>query len=321
MLQMYHQTKLALGSDTTFVLVSDRSESKVMEVFRELWSATYRFERQFSRFIPNSELSNSNRLAGSVIPITPEFYRLLHAAQKLAYVTDGLYNPFILPALQRAGYTNSFVPAYAEDTHDDVSNRRVVPIERMQLTLKSLTIPYGTALDIGGCGKGYLADQLAEMNIPDWVHGYWLSFGGDLIGSGYDADDKPWHVEIPSAASQDEYPWYVETTGKQFAVATSGIGVRTGVKNGKSWHHIIDPHTLQPSETDVRMATVVHPSATKADVFASCAILLGSKAAPGFLEKHSVSAACLQGESEADCVVTGRGVYRQNLATQRTVHA
>ena len=188
MLKQYFQTKLALGSDVTLVVVGSEPEAVADELFTSLWHTIYRFERQFSRFIPMSELSAFNRSAGVKTPVTAEFRAILLVAKKLGEQTNGLYNPFILPALQRAGYTKSFVSEYANDSQDDYSKLTVVSLDCLQIGDDWASIPYGTAIDLGGCGKGYLADLLADNEIPEWVKGYWFSIGGDVVGEG-ESDD------------------------------------------------------------------------------------------------------------------------------------
>jgi FAD:protein FMN transferase len=306
MLKQYFQTKLALGSDVTLFIVGDQTEAVVAELFTSLWQTIYRFERQFSRFIPMSELSTFNRAAGVKIVITPEFRAILLVAKNLGVQTDGLYNPFILPALQRAGYTRSFVEAYAADRQDDFSKRAVVPVDHLQIGDNWAVIPYGTAIDLGGCGKGYLADQLADNDVPAWVAGYWFSIGGDVVGAGVDILGQPWNIAIQGAHETAASNWQVQTTGARFAAATSGTMIRQGTSGGRDWHHLIDPRTLQPAVSDTSMATVYTVSAVQADVLASCAIILGSHEAVTFLKKHSVVAACLQGTD-----ATGKAINKK----------
>ena len=94
-------------------------------MFADLWRVVFSFERSFSRFIPKSELTQLNRLAGLRFEITTEFENLLRTAKGLSQQTGGLYNPFILPALQQAGYRRSAVPGYENDAVDDYSRRRM----------------------------------------------------------------------------------------------------------------------------------------------------------------------------------------------------
>lgn len=131
-------------------------------------------------------------------------------------------------------------------------------------------------MDLGGCGKGYLADQLRDT-LPDTITGYWLSFGGDIAAGGRDQQEEPWQIGIQSAYGGTENIGMF-TVAASCGVATSGTTVQRGRNNGRAWHHIIDPRTLQPAKTDVLLATVCDRSALRADVLASCAVIPGGSA-------------------------------------------
>lgn len=289
MLDTYFHTETALGSKATLLLVVDHDDTEYAHgTLAKLWRRVFEFEKQFSRFLPNSELSQFNRTAGPRTSITPEFRDLLIAAKQISSTTEGLFNPFILPALQRAGYTKSMVKGYEHEPHDDYSNLQVATPDQLIIGDTWASIPYGSAIDMGGCGKGYLADKLSEMVKEDAsIKGYWFSLGGDIVGGGYDASGNAWKVELQeSDANEAEGEAYVQTSTKPFAVATSGTRIRGGKHKGKVWHHILDPRTSQPAETDIFMASVTGESAIHADVLASCAIILGSDDGPKFLKKQ-----------------------------------
>jgi thiamine biosynthesis lipoprotein len=302
MLKQFHQTKQAVGSDVTLVLVADSGELRIDKLFIELWSSIFKFERQFSRFLPSSELSIFNRLGGQKKAISPDFKKLLIAAKEMADFTDGLYNPFILPALQRAGYKKSFLPGHENDIQDDYSNRIVVSAIELEIGDDWAKIPFGTSIDLGGCGKGYLADQLAS-DLPNFVQGFWFSLGGDIIAGGQNDLSQPWTVHIANDVNLEEQKPFVFQPDdfEKFAVATSGTNIRQGVNDKKTkWHHIIDPRTLLPSTSDIQLASIYCKSALKADVLASSAIIVGSDEAIEFLKSHNVQASLLQTVSNED---------------------
>ncbi len=288
----YYQESIALGSKTGLSLVSKAPSTKIESLYHELWKAIFLFERRFSRFLPDSELSMFNNNAGLKQTISPEFRDILMATKKIANETGGIYNPFILPALQAAGYRHSRVPGHEQDAVDDHSKKSVASIDRLEVSDNWARIPYGTALDLGGCGKGYLADLL-RAKLPNIVTGYWLSFGGDIAVSGHDEHNQPWAITVESA---DDPLRNIATvsSAKINAVATSGTIVHRGKKANRSWHHIIDPRTRRPAKTDVLLSTVCDSSALRADVLASCAVILGSNRGLQFLKDHGVKAALLQ---------------------------
>ena len=289
------QTKLALGSNVTISLITDIKIDKVEKIFEDLWHQIFTFERNFSRFIPKSELTIFNRLQGIRTNISPEFKNLLISTKNMSIETDGLFNPFILPILQKAGYMKSAVPGFENDAKIDYTDRRIVGIDKFEIGDDWATIPYGTAIDIGGIGKGYLADQLRETLDGLSIHGYWMSLGGDVATKGKDVGGNNLSLNIQNAHNLSEKTdWIIECPIRYSATATSGIFRRKNQFSNKTWHHIINPLTLEPAVTDVRLATVCADTATRADVLASCAVILGSKKAPDFLKKHGVKSALLQ---------------------------
>lgn len=175
--------------------------------------------------------------------------------------------------------------------------KTVVGIDQLEIGDTWARIPYGSALDLGGCGKGYLADLL-RAKLPDSVTGYWLSLGGDIAIGGQNDNRQPWFVTIQAADDQNRDIGGITVTSPS-GVATSGTTVHKGKKNGKSWHHIIDPRTLQPAKTDVFLATVHDNSSLRADVLASCAIILGCNQGLEFLKNKGVKAAVLQCQAKS----------------------
>ncbi len=292
MLKQYHQTITALGGDVTLVVTSEHPFSE--QDFSNIWRKVYEFERRFSRFLPESELSQFNRKAGLDVPISPEFATLLQASLQLSQQTDGLYNPFVLPAVQRAGYLRSAVAEYSDDTVPDYRARSVTDVASLHLRGDIATIPYGTAIDIGGCGKGYLADMIAADLRALALPGFWLSLSGDMVTYGVDASNQPWQTSVQAANLRRDVEQAISAAGNLIGIATSGTLRRPGQKLKSGKHHIIDPRTAQSADTDILLVTVVAEKAVEADVLASCAVILGSRDAPAFLRKAGVLASVIQ---------------------------
>ncbi len=313
---------MALGSNVDINIVTSTPTKEMDALFSDLWIAIFNFEKRFSRFLPDSELSAFNRSAGIKQQISPEFRDLLLTAKSLSQKTGGLYNPFILPALQRAGYMHSAVPGYEGDAVDDFSNNQVVAHDQLEVGDTWARIPYGTALDMGGCGKGYLADELRPLlNVPG-ILGYWVSMGGDVMTYGHDAEGKTWKIDVQSAVDTSKASdWYIECPSSHFAIATSGTFRRPSQSAKKDWHHIIDPRTLQSAETDVRLATICMDSSVQADVVASCAVILGSKKAGAFLKQQNVDAYMLQAQRASKYFVQKNGaVFHQKARVVKVAH-
>lgn len=286
---MLQQAKHALGSDAVLTVVA-ASPGQAKTLLRVLWQHIDEFEARFSRFRIDSELSRFNTQAGSEVAVSSEFYNLLVTTRQMNLDTDGAYNPFILPALQQAGYIGSWPETKKADARLDFSSRHIHPISSLVVTKGRATIPADAALDFGGIGKGYLLDKLADIAHAKHVKGYWFSLGGDIICQGYNEAGEPWRIGIQAAEDPLTAVAYATNgDGGRMAVATSGVTKRRVSKGSGSWHHLIDPRTGLPTDSDILTATVVGPKAVRADVYASCAVLLGSSSAQKFLSQKLVS--------------------------------
>lgn len=274
-MKRYQEAKRALGSDVllTAVLADDVDPRAIFEV---LWQKIDRFEQRFSRFLATSELTSFNHSAGKRQQVSTEFLDLLAASKSLAEKTSGLYNPFILPALQQAGYKGSWPHPEIVEAAVNYERRNFATWTEIKLGENWAQIPQGTALDFGGIGKGYLLDELAACLHAQRVKHFWLSLGGDILCSGYDLDGAAWQIAVQSAVEVSRNITTVIGDGDLFAVATSGVTKRKGETIDGTWHHLIDPRTGKPASTDILTTTVVTDKAVEADVFAKCLVIVGN---------------------------------------------
>ena len=293
----YIDTKKALGGPATLGFASDAGSDAAERLMKQLWLEVYTFEKRFSRFLQTSELSIFNQRAGARVAISAEFEKLLRAARQQAQATQGLYDPFILPALQKAGYKGTADATYAGDATADYSKRTVADISQLEIEEGYGRIPYSSAIDLGGCGKGYLADQLGLILREAGVAGYWLELSGDIAMFGEDADGRPVTVAVQSAAG-DTLSEPITCPSSPSGVATSGTFRRSTQSETLTGHHIIDPRTGRPAETDVLLATVQADTAIDADVLASCAVIVGSERAADYLRHHGARAWIIQYQNE-----------------------
>jgi thiamine biosynthesis lipoprotein len=292
-MQNYQQQRHALGAEANLTLVCS-TEAEANAIFTKLWKTIDTFELTFSRFVVSSELSRVNQAPGEVARITEPFYSVLRQAIEIADASDGLYNPLILPALQKAGYRGSWPQPDMANPDLVYEDRAVATVRDIILTPDTIRLPLNSALDLGGSGKGIMLDSLAEMAAGS-VQGYWFSLGGDIINEGTDAYGKPWQVDVADARREGKIIEHVPAANaERTAVATSGVTKRRGVRDGVGWHHIIDPRTLLPARTDLLSVTVRNKSALSAEVWAKCAIILGSREAPSYLLARAVEYALLQ---------------------------
>lgn len=275
----------ALGSTVEFGV---RAEFSVAQSLAKLLQEKVeQFESRFSRFLLTSELTRLNQSNGQPFAASSALVAILVAARTMHNRTNGIVNPLVGSALIDAGYDESFEKLVAENPKAASHEPRPAPnFKSVALDERTgiVSLPPGRALDLGGIGKGYLADQLVPL-IQKTSPNFWLSLGGDMVGNGTGDDDEPWNVAVQN-------PWHLEQnlgtlrmTGS-WAIATSGITKRRGTRAGKPWHHLIDPRTGEPADTDVIGATVTAQTALEADAFAKTMVILGIQAGLSWLQQQ-----------------------------------
>jgi FAD:protein FMN transferase len=156
----------------------------------------------------------------------------------------------------------------------------------MDPLIRSVTLPTGVALDLGGIAKGYAADLVAEELIEGGAEGACVNVGGDLRVVGRPPGADAWCVvvdaEVPDATAP---PALVLAAG---AVATSSRARRTWARGDRQLHHLIDPRTGSPACTPWVAATVIAGRAVDAEPLAKAAVLARNEAfAAQMLSKHA----------------------------------
>jgi thiamine biosynthesis lipoprotein len=239
-------------------------------------------EACLSRFRPESELSRLNQNKRSDCAVSAELFGVLEAAHWVWHATGGLFNPAILPALERAGYDRSFEQIAAgmgsETFHhaqpQDGSHVAFPPAAPFDLdrNRRSIRRSAGTQLDLGGIGKGWTVDRAADG--LQRAGPFLLNAGGDLYAHGYQDDtERGWSIAIEDPRRPDRSVLRIRLANR--ALATSSVARRRWVQAGSVQHHIIDPRIGRPAQTDCLSVTVIATRAMIAEAHAKVALILG----------------------------------------------
>lgn len=231
----------------------------------------HRLEALLSRFLPDSELSRLN--ASGAIEAGPDLVRVVQLALDARERSGGRFDPTVHDALVAAGYDRSFelIPSEADGwpcmaiaMAMDVHGQRSMDIH---VQASKIELEPGVRLDLGGIGKGYAAERAAELLA---------TAGPCLVNAGGDVATRggSWPIGVETAAE----PLTLELAGGN-ALATSGRDRRRWRRNGRELHHLIDPRTGTPAESDLLRVTVVAGDAVDAEVAAKALFLAGAERA------------------------------------------
>jgi thiamine biosynthesis lipoprotein len=272
----------AMGCQMLAVLDSESGTASQRLALVPEWFAVW--EQRLSRFREDSELSRVNAAPDLPFHVSPVLWNVLQTAMRAARETDGLVVPTLLEALEAAGYDRTFeaLPLTGVLQRAASPTRDWREIE-MDPTSRSVRLPGGIRLDLGGIAKGWAADRAARRLAgqgPSLVDA-----GGDIAVSGPQASGLGWPVGVADPAA--EAGGVLETLRLvKGGVATSGRDYHRWQREGVWQHHILDPRTGLPAETDVLSATVVAPSARQAEIAAKVTLILGSNEGLNWLEAH-----------------------------------
>lgn len=225
--------------------IPDDLAARVVEYARD-------FESRFSRFLSGSEVNAFREARPGTYPITPEFTRLLARADELRALTGGIYDPAVGGVLEGAGYGAQSGLALV-----DYGNH--LPI--WSISGEMITLDGPIAFDLGGIGKGYCIDRIADIIRAAGYEHFIVDGGGDMYGT-TKADGRPWRAAI-------EYPGKPDTAAGIVELANEGLAVSDTFRRrfGK-WHHLMDPNAKKSVETVVGAAAVA-PDAWSADCMTS----------------------------------------------------
>lgn len=118
-----------------------------------------------------------------------------------------------------------------------------------------------TKLDVGAIAKGYAVEMVARSLEEKGITGYVLNVGGNVRTVGCKDNGDKWVVGIENPLEGEEDPYLAYLALDGYSLVTSGSYQRYYIVDGKSYHHIIDPATLMPSEGFVSVSVLTKSSA------------------------------------------------------------
>lgn len=221
---------------------------------------------RFTRFEHDSELWRLNAAGGGWVAVSGELEALLRLALEAHERSGGLVHAGVLPALLAAGYTRTFADGPTVATLERPRPLPALP-DVLEVGPGRARLAAGSALDLGGLAKGWLADRCSERLGPNAL----VNLGGDLRARGPGPDGEGWPVGFAGRT----------VMLADMGAATSGTTHR---RWGDGLHHLIDPRTGLPARSDLEEVSVLARTAADAEILAKTALLLGRDAGEAWLE-------------------------------------
>ncbi|UCG47123.1 MAG: FAD:protein FMN transferase [Phycisphaerales bacterium] len=234
MKRFYHEAMA-----TTFEVIVIHEDGRYAQqaaaaAFREV----DRLEGELSRFVENSDISRINSLpADQPLVVGPDAFECLRLSVQLYGETNGAFDVTVGSLL---GCWRNDDGSARTPTQDEIdlarrhTGGRLIELDEVEHTV-CLAEP--VKIDLGGVGKGYAVDRMAEL-LRDWSIDVALIHGGysSVLALEAPADMKGWPLTLSHPGGGG-----VLVRPRMKGRALSGSGRRKG-------GHIIDPRTAKPAE-------------------------------------------------------------------------
>lgn len=272
----------ALGTscDIQYAAPADESRALAFEQAAVAWVTA--FEAKYSRFRPDSLISQVNAAAGKAwVAIDPEMEAMLQLCDTLHFMTQGVLDPTMLPLIQLWDYkaAQPRVP-----TREEIAAaRELVGWKRVERAPGKVFLPVaGMALDFGGFGKEYAVDRVAQLAVEHGIVSALVDFGHDLRAIGGPPGRPAWHIGLENPLKPGTVSGSIAVIGK--GVASSGDYIRGFTLGGRRYGHIIDPRTGWPVAHGCLQATVIAGTCLQAGVLSTTAFVLGVPQGVDFIQ-------------------------------------
>jgi FAD:protein FMN transferase len=235
------------------------------------------FDLACSRFRVDSELSAVNAAAGSELRVGPLLLEAVCAALRAARLTDGDVDPTVGQALIALGYDRDFEAL--GDRRGIVSIAKVPGWHtvRVDAERSAIRVPRGVRLDLGATAKALAADRAAARAAAAIEGGALVGLGGDIAVSG-PSPARGWLVRVT-----DDHRAGTDALGQWISLSSGGLA--TSSTTTRRWrvgsddvHHLVDPASGRPVDSEWRTVSVAASSCLDANIASTAAIVRGERA-------------------------------------------
>lgn len=234
-----------------------------------------RLDALWSRTKSTSDVAMLNTQSGTGTPVTldPDTIALLTLANQVALESDGAFNPLLAPVIDLWDFTGEH-PQVPDADQLAQALAFSTPLPQVGDTTATLAVS-GQAIDLGGIAKGATASAMDQVLSQYDLDGALVSLGtSSVYATGTNSDGDPWRIGVTDPDGSGTSLGIFTLTDGQIC-ATSGAYQRYFQEDGTLYHHIIDPATGFPSESDLTSVTVISNQGAWTDAWSTALFVMG----------------------------------------------
>ena len=240
-------------------------------------------ENEISRNIDTSAVSALNRTGRAESEVLADAVAVCRA---VSAASDGAFDITVGGITGLWDFDNGGVLPDAGDIESALS---YIDYNRLAVDGDTVTAEKGTKVDLGAVGKGAACDAAREVLAARGVKGAVVSVGGSVLAYGRrNAAGDKWRIAVRHPREADSYLGII--TLDEGCVSTSGDYEKYFEKDGVRYHHLLDPATGYPAESDLISVTVVCKSGLLSDALSTACFVLGSAHGTALVEAFDAGA-------------------------------
>ncbi len=280
----FEKTEFMFDTQCTVTAYGKDAKTAVNAVFDQL-AEIHDITNYYSKNSQVAEINNT--AADEEILIREEMKEILTASLDIGNSSQGAFDITIAPVVELWDFSGGGnVPRY-EEVQQKLD---LVGTDKLQYDGESKLkkLADGVKIDLGGAAKGYAGDVAITILKKYDVVGAVVDLGGNItcFGKNPNSSNGKWRIGLQKPfAPAGEYDDVIEID--EGAVVTSGIYQRYFEKDGRSYHHIIDPQIGYPADKEYNSVTIVADSSLYADCLATACYILGQDKGKELTERYS----------------------------------
>ncbi len=271
--RFYHE---AMATTFEIIMLED-DEAYARQAAIAAFYEVDRLEGELSRFIENSDVARINNLpANKPLRLGLDAYECLELGCRIYVETKGAFDITIgsLLGCWRDEDGNPREPSQDElNLAREHTGAHLLQLDEFEHTVQLSVSP--VKVDLGGIGKGYAVDKVAEL-LRDWSIEIALVSGGysSVLALDGPAQTKGWPLTLSNPDNHKQVLARPCIQGR----ALSGSGVQKG-------RHIIDPRTAQPVKGKIAAWASASDAAT-ADALSTAFMIMSPDEIRRYCQSH-----------------------------------
>ena len=271
-----------LGTVTTISLYDHQSEEILDLAIEKL----KQLEDTLSINKTGTLLDEINDAAGlHPIIVDKDTYEIIEKGLSYSKLTQGAFDITVGPIVKlwNIGFPEARVPS-AEEIDAILP---LIGFDKVTLNPNDLSVyltQQGMRLDLGGIGKGYAADEIAELLKENGVEHAIIDLGGNIYTLGTKTNNELWTVGVQDPFNpRGQIIGHLKTANQ--SIVTSGIYERyLEDDSGHKYHHILNPKTGYPYENQIAGVTIVSNLSADGDALSTAVFAMGVEEGLEFVE-------------------------------------